>query len=431
MTTPVFVVANSNGTDFAASISVTLAGVQAGDLIVAWGTLDRTGGVALGSATLDGAAMDAGSNHDEVFGGQRGRLYWGVAANTGTVTVTANVVSDARPAIIAAAYRPADATLLHVDPKPGGYNSALHGAITSASGNIAGFFGRWQNYSGESLSAYSGCTIRHEQTATSARLFLADAPGDTSVEVGGTTGGSVQWFGIGFDIVAGNTATAAQAPTFGADAGTASPTLAYGSNVVAGNLLVFAAVWIADTVPTITDSQGNTWQLCKSQLSYDSSQRAAIWSALAGSSGANTITFAKGAAVVAEYVALEYNWDGVVATPDDTNGDTGSGVGSPSYNLVTTAANELLVAIWRSTDGSQSPTSPWVNLGPSPSFQSYFYGSVAHQLNSGAAGTKAVNMYMAPLSHTSAAAAFKIGGGSPPVEVEIQSDDVFSFAAAM
>lgn len=71
-------------------------------------------------------------------------------------------------------------------------------------------------------------------------------------------------------------------------------TLAFGSNVTAGNTLIFMTPWYGAFTLSLTDSQGNTWTDVSAHPAIDglASYSLRVFTAVAGSSGANTITFA-------------------------------------------------------------------------------------------------------------------------------------------
>lgn len=66
-------------------------------------------------------------------------------------------------------------------------------------------------------------------------------------------------------------------------------TLAYGSNVTVGNTLIFILPFYNSFNPVITDSQGNTWTRTIGPT-FNGGYKTFIFTAVAGSSGANTLT---------------------------------------------------------------------------------------------------------------------------------------------
>lgn len=129
--------------------------------------------------------------------------------------------------------------------------------------------------------------------------------------------------------------------------------IAYGSNVVAGNtLIVFMTHSYLGCPPTVVDTQLNTWTSKGSQPNPGNSRYFYIFTAVAGSSGANTvtITFACGTSRmcgILEYSGLEadpYNVQNVklnTANPCDTG------------SITTTTDNELVLSMFT---GVTTPT---------------------------------------------------------------------------
>jgi len=114
-------------------------------------------------------------------------------------------------------------------------------------------------------------------------------------------------------------------------------TLAYPSNVTAGNTLIFMVSWYYGCFPTITDSQSNTWT--RKSLTILSGQGYGVFTAVAGSSAACTLTFAAGCGnddlnVLAEVSGLASNPFDVVSTPTKSTSSpvVSAGALTPSVN---------------------------------------------------------------------------------------------------
>ena len=126
---------------------------------------------------------------------------------------------------------------------------------------------------------------------------------------------------------------------FGVD----SSTLAFPSNVVAGNTLVATIAGFHSpggfTCETPTDSQGNTWTAAVAQQTSGNGGIRTYW-AKAGTSGANTVTFSGNTAsddltiVISEWVGLLVQTPS--ATPvDNAIDDTGAGTTATADPLST------------------------------------------------------------------------------------------------
>lgn len=125
---------------------------------------------------------------------------------------------------------------------------------------------------------------------------------------------------------------------------------AYSSNVTSGNLLRVVASIQQNTTFTsgmVTDSQGNTWTL---DYQYgDTSLRFGFWSATAGSSAANTVTFNPGGVANRIGVAV---WEetGGGAYGSQASGGTGTSTTASSGNFTPSTANGMAYAVYRSAN---------------------------------------------------------------------------------
>lgn len=134
-----------------------------------------------------------------------------------------------------------------------------------------------------------------------------------------------------------------QSKSVDSGAGT-STTLAYNSNVVAGNLGV-AVVRVSDPSPQnpqLTDSQGNTWTRHLIDVGTVD-VTLALFSTVFGSSGADTLTLTNTSSVIRRWAIAEYDAAGQTITIDQTVIAHGSGTAPTSGSVTTTAASELLV----------------------------------------------------------------------------------------
>jgi len=105
----------------------------------------------------------------------------------------------------------------------------------------------------------------------------------------------------------------------------ASTSLAYGSDVASGNLLVVAVSTFQTSTVSISDSQGNTWQQSGPYSNNGSRDHVSIWYATAKSSGANTVTVTPSASDFTGLSVLEYSYPGATFSVDGSvtnNGNT-------------------------------------------------------------------------------------------------------------
>lgn len=120
-------------------------------------------------------------------------------------------------------------------------------------------------------------------------------------------------------------------------------TLAFGSNVTSGNLLiVFMRVSTGDGTPTgVTDTVGTTYSQIGSAMSI-SGGTGYLFAGTAAGSGANTVTIGGGA--IARILVQEVSG---LASPslDQTNQATGTSAAPNSGNITTTAATWIFAGL--------------------------------------------------------------------------------------
>jgi hypothetical protein len=126
-----------------------------------------------------------------------------------------------------------------------------------------------------------------------------------------------------------------------------SVSLAYGSNEAAGNTNVVCVYWYKasspPTISSITDTNGNSYTLAKSELNYNTGNNEAVYYATGIAAGANTVTvnFSASTATYASIMETEYSWLGAL---DAAAGATGaSGTSLSSGNLTTTVTGDQLI----------------------------------------------------------------------------------------
>lgn len=131
-------------------------------------------------------------------------------------------------------------------------------------------------------------------------------------------------------------------------------TLAFGSNVVAGNAL-FALVTFANgtaEVTTLTDSQGNTWARAV-QRGGVSAFSAEIWYARAVASAACTLTFDYNQTITAQVCVAEIDGfsGGIVVDQTNSNYDNGGSTTLSHGEITTTQDTSVTLATARIDSG--------------------------------------------------------------------------------
>lgn len=161
--------------------------------------------------------------------------------------------------------------------------------------------------------------------------------------------------------------TAAQAATSATRSSTQNKALAYGSNVVAGDLLVAAVGWSGFSADdaSATDTQGNTWAIAGAKK-IDSGEGNAVvilWTT-AGSSSANTVTIAFTNHAQSQVTLTLYAYHdsgggtwGLDGTPTGTT--DGSGASPSAGSVTTTAAASAAVAVVVHHFGPTSAGTGW------------------------------------------------------------------------
>ena len=121
--------------------------------------------------------------------------------------------------------------------------------------------------------------------------------------------------------------------------------VAYPSNVTAGNLLVVVVRWgNAVSFTSLVDTLGNTWQQ-DAALVWDTAEsvETRVYSAIANSSGANTVTFTVSAPQRIGVIVHEFSGSFSACRVDQTNtNESLTGTAIDSGNVTTTVADALL-----------------------------------------------------------------------------------------
>jgi hypothetical protein len=121
-------------------------------------------------------------------------------------------------------------------------------------------------------------------------------------------------------------------------------TFAFPGNVTAGNaIIVMLSHTYLGCPPSITDTQGNTYTSKGSQPSDGSSGNFWIFTAVAGSTGANTLTVSFGCGFAKHFLAVEAS--GMASDPFDVQGVL-EHVSTYGAAITTTEDGELILAMW-------------------------------------------------------------------------------------
>ncbi len=153
-------------------------------------------------------------------------------------------------------------------------------------------------------------------------------------------------------LAVGAFANAQNTPAFVQDnttgSSSASTTLSFSTNVTNGNAL-YAAVFDGNGVGdilTFTDSQGNSWSTVKAANLATDGDTIAVGCAIAGSSGADTVTFAINGSTAA-LVGSVYEVSNATCTPDvnPISLDTTAQTACNSWSLTTATVNDLLFGV--------------------------------------------------------------------------------------
>lgn len=138
-------------------------------------------------------------------------------------------------------------------------------------------------------------------------------------------------------------------------------TRSFGSNVVAGNLLVASCVtWNRDLPSTgVTDSQGNTYT--RRVFVLDSGNNVcALYTATAGSSAACTVTMTTAIGTFMGMCVYEVSFDGGF-TIGNTNSNTQTGSSHTSNSIAITSAIMFGVLRCGNAPGTITPNASWTN----------------------------------------------------------------------
>src|ERR1700753_2642701 len=133
---------------------------------------------------------------------------------------------------------------------------------------------------------------------------------------------------------------------------------AYTSSVTAGNMLIACCGWAsANTGGSITDTLGNTWTQQETVAGTSIGYGLTIWTAVAKSTGANTVTVTPPSAPQSFMRMAIHEYSGVDTLDQKITGQ--SNVGKPSIAMTTTQAVEVVFAFLVSNAGAATVSSPF------------------------------------------------------------------------
>lgn len=123
----------------------------------------------------------------------------------------------------------------------------------------------------------------------------------------------------------------------------ASTSCVFASNVVAGDILVASSTWESSTMtPSVTDTLSSSF--AQAVINTSGSVKGAVYVAIAGGSGADTITFSVSGATFQNTRCGEFSSALVTSTVDTANSGTFSGTpASVSVNVTTTVNGDLII----------------------------------------------------------------------------------------
>lgn len=163
--------------------------------------------------------------------------------------------------------------------------------------------------------------------------------------------------------------------------------LAYGSNVTSGNLLV--CLCHGDSAVAVAVGSDRSAGFTKAIGSTGSSQFSpSIWYAKATSSGACTVTITPTAGTDG-IVIFEFSGQHATTPLDVTNPNTGTSA-NPSNTKATVADNDLVVAFLSHDAGVASGVTAGYTLHTQSDAGNGIYGSDAYNVDVGTAGSKTV-----------------------------------------
>lgn len=187
---------------------------------------------------------------------------------------------------------------------------------------------------------------------------------------------------------------------------------AFASNVTSGNLLICVSGSGAD-ISGVTDTQGNTYTKRSGRYVAGYLSSCYIWQAIAGSTGANTVSLSGTFGAGFDGLAIG-EFSGTHATPFDVENDADGSVGDPNSGNVTTSEDDELLIGGMNLDAAATITwdAAWteayngVGSSRTPTF--------AYQLNK-ATGTYAASGTRSGGDWIAAIATFKGAGAATTV----------------
>ena len=143
-----------------------------------------------------------------------------------------------------------------------------------------------------------------------------------------------------------------------------APSLAFGSNNTAGNVLVCLFYFNGAATPTVTDTRGNTWNLVGTKIITNGGAGFVFaYVCLSCAAGANTVSVNTGGSNGAIGLILEASGFTSPATENYSTNNLGTSTGN-SNSITPNAANSLILTIAQGNGASGSTLSaPFSNPG--------------------------------------------------------------------
>ncbi len=327
--------------------------VTAGNLLVAGvGAFNAITGI---SDSRGNAWSPLVRNHGSTYAG----LFWAIAKDSGACTVTVTG-STFFPGLGVAEFNPGSGKVAIYDGS-GGNDFGAGGTTTPSTASITltatdlvvGAIGSDAN---PTITAGTGYTSAFTSAggagaeATSLIYFLNDSAGTAAPAWTLSVARQCSLVGIAFKAVTATWSLIQNTGSISANgSGVTTYSQAFGSSVTAGNLLaVGAGIFDAGASATFgcTDTQSNTYTAVKSRAANGTCY-GVLFTATAGSSGANTVTVtatAGGATFFPGLGVAEFNpGSGATISADGTATGTSTGAASVATSAITISSTDLIL----------------------------------------------------------------------------------------
>jgi hypothetical protein len=190
-------------------------------------------------------------------------------------------------------------------------------------------------------------------------------------------------------------------------------TVSYPSNTTAGSLLIAGGRFSSGSpgnIPTISDTQGNTWVLLQSAV-LGGDTRFVLWYCASCVGGPNTVTFTQTSGQYIHANLLEYSYTGGTIGVDQQQTGTGTGSALVTPTITTVADGDLIYAHWANGTANGTAT-----VGGSFTIRSSSAGDafVADEVQGTHGSVSATLTFSSPVTYIAGIVAFKLVGAAPP-----------------